>query len=190
MKRYLLAKILIFHLILFAFAPNFYAQTPKNETPGNQNTEVLGENERLPFMQNEQNLAPEEPGSGGLLLKTLGSMILIVGLIFFGAWAAKKLGFGGLKATDALDDLAILSTISLGGGKTISTIRFGERILVVGSTAQSFTLLAEERSGEKSSLHPSRSVAEMLAEESDSFADEFEQAQTKLGVYDRNGGQI
>lgn len=183
-------KILILLLILFSLVPISFAQNANNSSANQQNTEILGENEHLPFMQSEQTPASAEPSSGGLLLKTLGAMLLIVGLIFFGAWGAKKLGFGGIKSTSSGDDLelAILSTVSIGNGRTISTLRFGERILVIGSTPQSITLLAEETTPEKVSLKPSRSVAEMLAEENGSFANKFEAAQTKLNLWE--GKQI
>ena len=119
-------------------------------------------------------------------------MLLIGGLIFFGAWGAKKLGFGNSNSNGLPGDLdlAILSSVSLGNGRTISTVRFGERVLVVGSTPQSFTLLAEDVSGEKVSQRTSRSVAEMLAEENDSFGDEFERAQTELNSRQEKGATI
>ncbi len=141
-------------------------------------------------MQTEQNSESQEPGSGGLLLKTLGAMLLIVGLIFFGAWGAKKLGFGGIRSSVNDGDLAILSSVSLGNGRTILTVRFGERVLVVGSTPQSFTLLAEDAGNDKDLLQNSRSVAEMLAEETGSFDDTFEQAQNRLNGWDGRSERI
>ena len=131
------------------------------------------------------------------MLKTLGTLLFVVGLIFFGAWGAKKLGFGNAKTNVAEDaQLTILSSVNLGNGRTISTVRFGDRVLVVGSTPQSFTLLAEEEASgaaaAKISFENSRSVAEMLAEEAeeenlfsgenDSFAREFERAQSILNL--------
>jgi len=222
MKQQLLSKILILHLIFAVFAPFCLAQNTNTATSNSQNTniatsntqitntvtssnqnteiventkktEVLGEDERLPFMQTGENAESQEPSSGGLLLRTLGAMLLIVGLIFFGAWGAKKLGFGGIKSNASPDDLelTILTSVSLGSGRTISTLRFGERVLLVGSTAQAFTLLAEEETrSEKKSLQTSRSVAEMLAEENNSFEDEFEQAQTKLSIWEEKGERI
>jgi flagellar biogenesis protein FliO len=197
MKREILTKIIVMHLAFFSWAAGGFAKsantninTDKNAPPAHENAnanantpvvplnEVTTENDHLPFMQQEQGAAPQEPTSGSLLIKTLGSMLLIVGLIFFGAWGAKKLGFGGAKAQALEDapDLAILSSVSLGNSRTISTVRFGDRVLVIGSTPQSFTLLAEEDAVEKISLGNSRSVAEMLADENLSFDDEFERA--------------
>jgi len=169
--------------------PALNANTNTSVTVPPQN-EVMTENDRLPFMQSEENPASQEPTSGSLLLKTLGSMLLIVGLIFFGAWVAKKMGYGGKgSAAGGGDmDLAVLSTVSLGKDRSISMVRFGERVLVVGSTPNSFTLLAEEMPAEKISMENHRSVAEMLAEEDNSFAAEFERAESVVREYE--GGRV
>jgi flagellar biogenesis protein FliO len=182
MKKEILTKIIIIQLAFFGWAAGCFAQNANTNAPAVQQNDVTAENDRLSFMQPEQGAAPQEPTSGGLLIKTLGSMLLIVGLIFFGAWGAKKLGFGGAKGNPLADapDLAILSSVSLGNSRTISTVRFGDRVLVIGSTPQSFTLLAEETAVEKISIKNSRSVAEMLAEENLSFDDEFERASLYL----------
>lgn len=175
---------------VMALAGSSFAQnsnTSAAAAPAPAQTEVISENDHLPFMHTEETAAAQEPTSGGLLLKTFGSMLLIVGLIFFGAWGAKKLGFGGTKgnAADGDIDLAVLSSVSLGNNRTISTVRFGERVLVIGSTPQSFTLLAEETPGERMPPENRRSVAEMLAEEEDLFETEFQRASFEL----REGGQ-
>jgi flagellar protein FliO/FliZ len=178
-------------LMLIATAGSSLAQNANTNisvTAVPQN-EVMTENDRLPFMQSEETAASEEPTSGGLLLKTLGSMLLIVGLIFFGAWGAKKLGYGGKGNPVGGDmDLAVLSTVSLGKDRSISMVRFGERVLVVGSTLHSFTLLAEETPVEKLPLENHRSVSELLAEEEVLFAAEFERAEN--GIREYKGGQI
>ena len=193
MNHRILAILVVMLGALSVFSGSGSAQdNPAPEAQPQQ--EVMGENDRLPFMQQEQGAAPSsDPGSGSLLLKTLGSMLLIVGLIFGGAWGAKKLGFGKtkLEGPAAAMDLKMLDSISLGNGRTISTVKFGDRILVVGSTPQSFTLLAEEETGEQveesAVMHNPRSVAEMLAEENLSFGDEFQKA---LNVRAELGGRI
>lgn len=179
-------------LVLFAcFAPLCSAQTAEANQPARQNGEASGEYENLPFMQTEQ-AARNETGSGGLLLKTLGAMFLIVGLIFVGAWGMKKLGFGNFKANSAEDapDLTILSSVSLGSGRTISTVRFGERTLLIGSTAQSFTLLADDAENDAETKTKPRSVAEMLARESDSFSAELARAEYNLDEWETKGEKI
>lgn len=153
---------------------------------------VITDGDHLAFMQQEQTSASAEPSSGGLLIKTIGAMLLVVGLIFFAAWGVKKLGLGGPSTSAAPSelDLTILSTVSMGNGRTISTLRFGERVLLVGSTAESFTLLAEDAGHDKSSPQRSRSVADMLAEENSSFGAELDFAELKLGRWEQSRERI
>jgi len=181
MKRRLVAKVLALNLILVACGSLCIAQT-SHTAPNPQSNEVVSENDQLPFMHTDQSSEVQEPSSGGLLLKTLGAMILIIGLIFVAAWGARKLGFGGIRSGDANDetDLAIISTVSLGSGRTMSTVRFGERVLLVGSTPQAFTLLAEGKRVNQMSFQNSRSVAEMLGDESGDFDAELDCAESRL----------
>lgn len=183
MKIDIYRTLLILLLLVPTLTAISAAQSPATE-PATQ-TEIMGENDRLPFMQNQSGRETEEASSGGLMLKTLGAMLLIVGLIFGGAWGARKLGYGNATAQNAADEmnLSVIQTVSLGSGQTLSTVRFGEKILLVGSTAQGVTLLSEEESTPANSLFPTRSVAEMLDEEA--FEEEFAKAQLKL----ENGGQ-
>ena len=193
MKLLFFKKILYSLLVLTALTSAGYAQNQDKHQMPVQPTEVLGENDRLPFMQTENAAANNEPSSGGLLIRTLGAMILIVGLIFFGAWGLKKMGIGNFKSDpgDDAPNLAILSSVSLGSGRTISTVRFGERILLVGSTAQAFTLLADESEIEMPIDKKTRSVAEMLAEESgDSFASELVRAELNFDDRQAKGERI
>jgi len=190
MKKNILAKLLIPVLLFLLTAPLCAAQDAQTPPPNQPNTEVMGEDDRLPFMQNQESQAVPETSSGGLLVKTLGAMLLVVGLIFGGAWGAKKLGFGNLSSANPADDLQlkILTSVSLGSGRTISTVRFGERILLVGSTTQSFTLLAEEETKmAETSLLGSRSVAELLDDDRIHFDLELEKAAERLDI--ETGGQ-
>lgn len=195
MKFVFPAKFLSLLLALLLLAPIGFAQSANTKEPVNQNN-ITTENDRLPFMQTEQTAETQEPGTGSLLLKTLGAMLLVVGLIFAGAWSLKKFGFGNIKpnASQDVPDLTILSSVSLGSGRTISTVKFGERVLLVGSTAQSFTLLAdeigEEPSAEKDVRTSPRSVADLLSEESLSFEKELETAQNKFNFLGDNGGRV
>ena len=193
-------------LAQIGFAQQNQAQTlPTQQTTQTtaQNLEPLGEDEAIPFMR-EQEKEAQASGvtTGGLLVKTLGAMLLIVGLIFFGAWGLKKVGFNPLKKQADADvpDLSVLSSVSLGTNRTLSVVKFGERVLLVGSTAQSFTLLADKGEmtadeEEFSSSNP-RSVGEMLAEESASndtkaaFERDFIDAQKRMSFYEQTGGRI
>ncbi len=176
--------------MLLMFASIGFSQPADASKPETPAAEPMGENDRLPFMQQTETADSPEPSSGGLLLKTVGAMLLVVALIFVGAWVAKKAGFGGSKSTGTPDDpaLAVLTSVTIGSGRTISTVRFGDRFLLIGVTAQAITLLAEER--KEVPLHNSRSVAEMLAEENGSFGDEFDNARTRLGLWEERDEAI
>lgn len=169
-------KLFAILLMLFSFVPVTLAaaQQPAKTAPAPA-AEPLGENDPLPFMRTEQNAQAEEPGSGGLLLKTLASMAFIVGLIFVGAWGAKKLGFGPARpaSPELAAKLSVITSLSLGNGRTVSAVRFGERTLLIGSTPQSFTLLAEDDS---ETFTSPRSVAELLAEDEPAFSGHFDHA--------------
>lgn len=212
MKFKFYAKFLV---LVFAFAvctqigfaqQNQEQNTKQTQTqqaqPTAQNAEPLGEDESIPFMREQEKEAQTSGVStGGLLVKTLGAMLLIVGLIFFGAWGLKKVGFNPLKKQSKGDmpDLSVLSSVSLGTNRTLSVVKFGDRVLLVGSTAQSFTLLADKGEmttdeTEFSTSNP-RSVGEMLAEESASnsakaaFERDFIDAQKRMNFYEETGGK-
>ena len=165
------------------------AQESARSAEPSTSTEPLGENDRIPFMQSDETPVNEGPNSTNLLIKTLGSMVLIVGLIFAGAWVARKLGYGADKTAGTENEIAlsILKSVSLGNARTISAVQFGSRTLLVGSTSQTFTLLAEERSDESLPLSSPRSVAEMLADNEILFEDEFEKAASQLNLLGQVG---
>lgn len=168
-------KIIILFLLTLIFALPINAQdnSPKQEN------QTLSEDEHLPFMQKETVNQPEETSNSGLIFRSFGLMFLIVGLIFGGAWTLKKFGFGKNNSVSAENspEVTVLSKISLGNNQTISTIRFGERILLVGATPQQFTLLADEFIEANLDDKKPRSVAELLADEKD-FEGELEKAKS------------
>lgn len=190
MKLHLLMKILFVFLVSGILVQVCLAQELTAEEQTQTQTETTEDSDSLPFMQKEQPAEYAETSTGTLLVKTFGALLLIVGLIFAGAWTLKKMGYGGISSTNSEDapDLAILSKVSTGNGQTLSIVKFGERTLLIGSTAQSFTMLAEQNEDEMKA--EPRSVADMLAEESFSFEEQFEKAQDNLAVSNQNGGQI
>ncbi len=123
--------------------------------------------ERLPFMiQPPESAIETAPSAGGLLLRTTGALLLIVGLIAATAWGLRRLGgapFGG--ADNSAVELTLVGTLALGDRRQLSAVRFGERILLLGSTAQTITLLAAHDERPLSYTPPMRSVAELLAED-------------------------
>lgn len=205
--KFLILVFAVAGLAQVGFAQQNQAQMPKQTPPAAQptaqNPEPLGEDESIPFMREQEKEAQASGVStGGLLVKTLGAMLLIVGLIFFGAWGLKKVGFNPLKKEAAGDvpDLSVLSSVSLGTNRTLSVVKFGERVLLVGSTAQSFTLLADKgemtADGEDFPTSNPRSVGEMLAEEAASndtqaaFERDFIEAQKRMRFYDETGERL
>ncbi|MCD9184991.1 MAG: flagellar biosynthetic protein FliO [Pyrinomonadaceae bacterium] len=179
-------------LLQFAVFGVTAQETNANVQQNQSETQVLGENERIPFMQTEESAKQADSGSGSLILRTFGAMLLIVGVIFFGAWTMKKLGFVKSPAVSLSDapELSVLNSVSIGNNQTISAIKFGEKILLVGSTAQSFTLLAENAGNEAINAENPRSVAELLAEENFDFEAELSQAQKRLGLFQEKGEEI
>jgi len=192
-KSRLILKSIFFATIFFSVAASFPAQEKSASPSPTPAVKVMGENERLSFMRSEEGQDKEAPTSGGLFLKTLGAMMLIVGLVFFGAWTLKKFGFGSGGSANAGEspELTILSSVSPGSGRTISVVKFGTRTLLIGSTTQTFTLLADEAGSEfEFTSEPTpRSVADLLAEEKASFNEELSRANDRLRLQDQFGGQ-
>jgi flagellar biogenesis protein FliO len=189
------SKLIMLLVVWVAFTPLAFAQNAQNtqgEKPAANSavSEPMSDDDKLPFMHQEETQSSDTVSTGGLIFKTFGAMLVVVGLIFFGAWGLKKLGFAGTKAGAVSDapELTIVSSVTVGNGRTISSVKFGNRILLVGSTPQSFTLLADGPDDidgadavfplTASSATP-RSVADMLADE-DSFEKEFIKADNGL----------
>ncbi len=176
-------KLLFLTLLVVSFCcPMTMAQ---NQTSANRPAETLGEDERLPFMAHDESAAPE-PSTSGLMFRTLGALLLIGGFIFGGAWILKKFGGANFSKSPENPDLAVVSSVSVGANRTLSVVRFGDQTLLVGSTAQNFTLLAtENRFASHQFDAPTRSVAELLAggnfaEEEMLFSDKFDNALAKF----------
>lgn len=165
-------------------APAAQASSPvQTISPADAQLPPMSETDRLPFMQDEQSPASADaPGSFGLLMRTVGALLLIVGLIFGAGWGLRR--FGGTRFGAAQPDappLAVLSTVSLGERRSLAVVKFGERTLLLGSTAQAITLIAEEEA-EDHAASAVRSVASMLRQHSadDAFAHELKGAEERL----------
>lgn len=165
------------------------AQTVSSAPPAHSE-----ENDRLAFMSEEHAPASEAPSTFGLLSRTFGALLLIVGLIFGASWGLKR--FGGTRFGAPHEDspaLSVLSTVALGDRRSLSIVKFGSRTLLVGSTQQSITLLAEESTDEvlAESNSPVRSVADMLKQsnssgETENFAAELSDAHLRLEAGQHN----
>lgn len=129
------------------------------------------DSEKLSFMDSEHSNSSREavsdgPSAFGLMARTLGALLLIVGLIVAAAWGMRRLGGArfGAPNPDA-PELTVLSTVGLGDRRSLAVVRFGQRTLLVGSTAQNMTLLATEDWNKESVAPPIRSVADLLNED-------------------------
>jgi len=160
--------------------------TTELSAPGSRQTVSAAQDknasERLPFMaENERESQQAAPSTGGLLLRTLGALLLIVGLIVAAAWGMKRFGgarFGAPK--EDAPELAILNSVALGDRRSVAIVQFGQRTLLLGSTPQAITLLAEAAS--ENSSRRIQSVADILKEETPApFADELNMAADRLG---------
>ncbi len=102
--------------------------------------------ESLPFKLNDRaELASETPSAGGMLLRTFGVLLLILGFIAAAGWGLRYFGlinFG--KQHSEAAGLKVLDTVALGERRTLTLVKFGERTLLIGSTPQGLTLLAEQ----------------------------------------------
>jgi flagellar biosynthetic protein FliO len=140
-------------------------------------------NDRLPFMaQTELDTKEAAPSVAGLLLRTVGALLLIVGLIVAVAWGMKR--FAGARFGSPKEDapqLALLNSLSLGDRRSLAVIRFGSRTLLIGSTSQNLTLLAEDEIEDFSTATP-RSVADFLNDEDQpvEFAEQLALASDQL----------
>ncbi len=140
----------------------------------------MGDDDRLPFMQQEAEAPPQDVGSGKLIIKAVGALALVIALLFVGSWTLRKLGFGNKKAAASDEvELAVVSSIAMGSGRTISTIQFGDRVLLVGATSGSFTLLAEHSRSDSEWERPHRSVADLLADGTQGFEDALAAAEDR-----------
>ena len=150
-------------------------------------------NDSIPFMKTNKTVPAKPAASPGssIWLKTIGSVLLILGLLFVGTWVVKKTGLAGLASGQSSDspELKILTSVTPRNGQTISAVRFGDRVLLVGSTQNSFTLLAEDGNElleEEALERPEKefefegrpvSVSELLSRENESFDDALVKAE-------------
>lgn len=130
-------------------------------------TEARPGAEQLPFKLNDRTESlPPPPSLTGLLLRTFGALLFIVGLIAAAGWALRYFGivsFG--KAQTEPAGLKVMNTVPLGERRSLLLVRFGERTLLVGATPQGLTLLAEQNDDVEAQGNygsPVRTVTDML----------------------------
>lgn len=89
--------------------------------------------------------AAEQSGLLGLVMRTVGALFLIVGLVVAGAWLVRR--FNGARFNPSREDvpeLFVLTTVALGDRRSLAVVRFGEKTFLLGSTPQAITVLAVE----------------------------------------------
>lgn len=157
------------------------------------------EETRLDFMHEDGRGEPAEaPSAAGTFARTLGALLIIVGLVVAAGWGLRRFGgprFGA--APEGAPELRVLNTVGLGDRRSLLVVRFGGRELLVGSTAQAITLLCVN-DGEPA-LAPvptARSVAELLGGEAHepflveySFEDELAAAEARTASESSAGGE-
>jgi flagellar biosynthetic protein FliO len=102
--------------------------------------------------------------AAGMLVRTLGALLLIIGIIFAVGWTLKR--FGGARfnsSTEARAKLETLSTVSLGDKQTLALVRVGAQTILVGATPHSITFLANY--SETNETPAPRTVADLLEED-------------------------
>lgn len=83
--------------------------------------------------------APVSPVGAGSVAGALGSLALVVGLIFALGWVAQRLR--GLRAARGAGDLQMLGGVAVGNKERVVVLRVGEDHLVVGVAPGSVNLL-------------------------------------------------
>lgn len=121
------------------------------------------------MQQSPAESSSEAPSAGGLLLRTFGALLLVLGLLVAAAWGLRRFGRGTLAGGSGENvDLSVIATLPLGERRSVSAVRFGDQLLLLGATAQTVTLLA--KTARPAPVTPAaqprmRSVAELLAED-------------------------
>lgn len=99
----------------------------------------------------EPYVAPTLPAFGPhpalLILRTLGSLALVLGLVVGVAWLA-RLRLGPGTAAPLKQRLRLLETLPLGGGRGLLLVALGERAILLGSSGEGLSCLLELPAGE------------------------------------------
>lgn len=146
-------------------------------------SQATADQEHLPFMADDRSPSSgEAPSAGGLLIRTVGALLLIVGLIVAAGWGLRRMGGARFGATgEDSPELTVLSSVGLGERRSLAVVRFASRTLLIGATAQTITLLADESHHSPLSPPVARSVADLLRETEDAtFADELSRASAEI----------
>ena len=87
-----------------------------------------------------------ETGIASTGLRAVGSLVLIIALMFGLAWAMKR--YGPMAKVRKSFGLDILSQVSLGARVNLALIRVGKSVLLIGVTANQVSLLKDMEEGD------------------------------------------
>ncbi len=86
------------------------------------------------------------------LLKTLGVLAGVLGLIFLLAFAVRRLGLAQVGSSSHSPGWKILGVKSLGSRRQLYALEVGTRILVIGVNDKSITTLSEITNGDECAI--------------------------------------
>lgn len=162
-RKTLLVGLLLCWIVLAA--QPLHAQTQSGSASGSApvtaKAAVKDDREaRLRFAEPRGQADP--PSTAGLLMRSMGALLLVLGIIVTVTWGLRRFGGARFGAPQLeAPELAVLHSISIGERRTLTAVRFGDRMLLLGATAQSITLLADEEI-RSPKIVGGRSVAELL----------------------------
>jgi len=90
-----------------------------------------------------ESVTGEPPNQTLLLLKTVGALALVLGLILLGGYLLKRYGAASGIASDRSDSIRVVATKMLGARRSLMLVRVRGQTLLLGLTPQSINCLTE-----------------------------------------------
>lgn len=103
-------------------------------------------NDSLPFMKEDPQNPTEQITGFGLFVRTIGALLIILGLLVSGTWLMRRSSAIGLNVSTDESSLTVISTKNIGEKQSLSVVKFGNKTLLLGTTTQSINVLAMEDS--------------------------------------------
>lgn len=101
--------------------------------------------DRLPFMTASQDGADgDQPSSLGLLARTFGALLLVIGLLIASVWCLRRIKGGPFTSSNEDAHLSVLKSVAIGDRRSLIVVRFDDKTLLLGATPQSITVLASD----------------------------------------------
>jgi flagellar protein FliO/FliZ len=103
----------------------------------------------------------------GQVFSLIASFVLVIALLAATLWVLKRIGLSGLRAQSG-KRIVIVDSVWLGNRQRVALIRVDEREILVGSSAQAITLLADLGSPEPKLGKPKEDIDEVIGQSSGS----------------------